>query len=58
MNMDILLAYRALEARLQGPQKLKRPNLAISCLKKGQFLKCKKGQKGQIFKENLPKYIK
>jgi hypothetical protein len=46
-------------SRIARSQKIKRPNLAISSFKKGQILYCwKRPNKGQIFKGNLPKYIK
>jgi len=41
---------------LPGPKKFRRPSLAISCFKKVQILKNKKGQ--QIFEENLLKWLK
>ncbi len=45
MHIDLL------EAGLPGPKKLKRPNLAISCLKKANFSNVKKAKKAKFSKK-------
>jgi hypothetical protein len=47
---------RTFNSGLPGPNKLKRPNLAISSFKKGQILKNEKGQiKAKFPSKNLLK---
>jgi hypothetical protein len=54
VNWDAL--PKILKAGLPGPNKLKRPNLAISSFKKGQILKNeKRPNKGQI---SFKKFVK